>query len=111
MALSNSQTRCLGRSDLSPMAPACPKRHDCARCADIAGRDSYAPNPVLPDVQMHLCSDPELSQFVPVEVVGHERNFVAVPDMAEPCKRRCESSQHPKGGMLTSDACASGVCQ
>ena len=103
MALSNSQTRCLGCSDLSPMAPACPKRNDCARCADIAGRDSYAGNPVLLDVQMHLCSDPELSQFIGVEVGWHERNFGAQPDISQSCERSCRSIQHPKGGKATSD--------
>lgn len=41
----------------------------------------------------------------------HERNSAPAPDMREPFERRCESFQHPKGGMLTSDNSDSGVCQ
>ena len=83
MALSETQSRCVGRTDLSPEGPVCPKRETCQRYTDLRDRGGDYAWPKHISVFTHVCSDPELSQFVPVEVVGHERNSAAAPDMGE----------------------------
>ena len=83
MALSETQSRCVGRTDLSPEGPVCPKRETCQRYTDLRDRGGDYAWPKHISVFTHVCSDPELSQFIAVEVVGHERNSAAAPDMGE----------------------------
>ena len=83
MALSETQSRCVGRTDLSPEGPVCPKRETCQRYTDLRDRGGDYAWPKHISVFTHVCSDPELSQFIAVEVVGHERNSAPAPDMGE----------------------------
>lgn len=67
MALSETQSRCVGRSSMHPDAPVCPKREGCERYADVLRKDLGHRWPIHISVTMHLCSDPELSMFIPAE--------------------------------------------
>ena len=66
--LRDDQSRCIGRSSLHPDAPVCPKREQCERYADVLRKDSDHRWPQHISVTMHLCSDPELSMFIPTVV-------------------------------------------
>ena len=87
MALSETQSRCVGRTDLSPEGPVCPKRETCQRYTDLRDRGGDYAWPKHISVFTHVCSDPELSQFIAVEVVGHERNVAPKADICEPLDR------------------------
>lgn len=67
--LRDDQSRCVGRSDLSPDSITCPKRETCARYTDLRDRGSDYAWPKHISVYTHVCSDPELSQFVAAESV------------------------------------------
>lgn len=63
--LRDDQSRCVGRSDLSPDSVTCPKRDECARYVDLRDRGSdFAWTHI--SVYTHVCSDPELSSYIPV---------------------------------------------
>ena len=80
--LRDDQSRCVGRSDLSPDSITCPKRDTCARYTDLRDRGSDFSWPKHISVYTHVCDDAALSAFVAVDCGVHERNSAPAPDIA-----------------------------
>ena len=85
--LRDDQSRCVGRSDLSPDSITCPKRDTCARYTDLRDRGSDFSWPKHISVYTHVCDDAALSAFVALDCGVHERNSAPAPDICEPLDR------------------------
>lgn len=97
--LRDDQSRCVGRSDLSPDSVTCPKREQCARYVDLRDRGAdFAWTHI--SVYTHVCGDPELSAFIAVE--GEDSH--AAQCAVKPCggeshgQQGWTESHHPFGG-------------
>lgn len=58
MSLPNDIARCVGRTALTPDAPICPRREQCARYVALLEHPKGEPIQYTP-VVMHLCTDTE----------------------------------------------------
>lgn len=83
--LRDDQSRCVGRSDLSPDSVTCPKREQCARYVDLRDRGGDYRWPQHISVCVHVCDDPELSAFIAADEVllSHAQQCAAQGGSAE----------------------------